>query len=116
VVVKLWLDDVRPPPAGWTWVTTVEAAKHLLATVEVTEASLDHDLGICADCLARNAPGVATLHCDHVPDGYALVRWLVRTGHWPATKPRVHSQNPHGAARMRDVIERYWPERERDAR
>src|SRR5439155_2676500 len=46
--MKVWLDDRRSPypdPDSWTWVRTPAEAIELLKTGEVTEISLDHDLG-----------------------------------------------------------------------
>ena len=100
-MIKLWLDDIRPAPAGWTWVKTVNAAAQLLAVGHfdksraIVEASLDHDLG------------------ENEPTGYDLVKWMAETGFWPETKPRVHSANPPGAENMRATIDRYWRSDER---
>lgn len=43
--MKVFLDDLRPAPAGWTRVYRSEEAITLLETGEVEELSLDHDLG-----------------------------------------------------------------------
>lgn len=44
--VRVWLDDVRPAPEGWVWVKTAEEAKRLIASsIDVTDVSLDNDLG-----------------------------------------------------------------------
>ena len=43
--MKVYLDDNRPCPEGWTLVRWPEEAITLLKTGEVTEISLDHDLG-----------------------------------------------------------------------
>jgi len=43
--MRLWLDDLRPPPPGWEWAKTVEEAILIIESGEVVEASLDHDLG-----------------------------------------------------------------------
>jgi hypothetical protein len=94
--VKLWLDDVRPAPPGWVHAHTIGEAQRYLETGKVEEASLDHDLGF------------------EEPDGSALVRWMAQTGHWPKSKPVVHSMNPVGRQYMESVIERYFgrsPER-----
>ena len=45
VKVRLWLDDERPAPDGWTWVKDAASAIGHLESGLVTEASLDHDLG-----------------------------------------------------------------------
>jgi hypothetical protein len=79
--MKLWLDDVRPAPRGYTLVKTLaEAKKHLETGVE--SASLDHDL----------ADGET---------GVQLLEWMKETGHWPRYKPRVHSGNVKGAIAMK---------------
>ena len=43
--IKVWLDDVRPAPDGWNPVRWPQDAIELLARVNVTHISLDHDLG-----------------------------------------------------------------------
>ena len=90
--MRLWLDDLRPPPSEeWTWIRTVEEAIPLLEGGRVTEASLDHDLG------------------EGVDEGYALVLWMAEHDIWSREAISVHSSNPPGAERMCGVIERYGP-------
>jgi hypothetical protein len=69
--VRLWLDDQKPAPEGWTVVTTIDAARSLLAT-GVDEISL-------GDRLDR----------EH-GRGLELVLWMATTGHWPKRQPHVH--------------------------
>lgn len=108
VEVKLYLDDERPCPVGWTLARSVGEAKDIVRRFIVTHASLDHDLGACSDCL-RSVPGAAaTLSCRHIPNGLDFVRWLVATGAWPPNKPTVHSANPVGRVHMRELIDRFW--------
>jgi hypothetical protein len=87
--MRIWLDDIRPAPQGWVWVDTVEKAIELMASGEVAEASLDHDLG------------------DGEQEGYKLVLWMAENDMWPREAISVHSANPPGAKRMCGVIERY---------
>ena len=79
----------------------------------VTDASLDHDLGACDDCLRREEVAAAAANgaflCEHVPNGTEFARWMVRTGVWPTNKPKVHSANPTGAATMRAMIDTHFP-------
>lgn len=106
----MYLDDVRPIPIGWVGVRTLDEAKKLLVS-GVDEASLDHDLGWCEQCSADTAVrGYATVigSCEHIGTGYDLVCWMEETGHWPKQKPRVHSANPVGASRMRQVIDKHY--------
>jgi len=44
--VKLYVDDVRPCPAGWTVARTPEEAQALLAQGGVDEVSLDYYIGV----------------------------------------------------------------------
>lgn len=100
--MKLWLDDMRVAPAGWTHVKTIEEAQKYLSTGEVEEASLDHDLGF-----QINDEGD---EISYTKTGYDLVKWMAETGCWPKTKPRVHSLNPGGRRNMEGTIDRYFPE------
>lgn len=91
--IRLWLDDLRPVPGGWTWVKTAEEAISLMEGGNVTEASLDHDFG------------------EWIDEGYRLVLYMAEHAGWPSEGTSVHSSNPPGAGRMCDVIERYGPYR-----
>jgi hypothetical protein len=94
--MKVWLDDRRPPrDPDWVWVKTPEEAIELLATGEVTEISLDHDLGLL----------------DRSPEatGYDVVLWVehqVATGGFvPPEVIVVHSANSSAAPKMERGIE-----------
>ena len=91
--MRLWLDDVRPAPEGWTWVRTTEEAIAALRTGTVTEASLDHDLG------------------EGVEEGYAVCLWMAEHGVWPPEGITIHSANVPAGDRMAGVVERYGPYR-----
>lgn len=92
--MKLWLDDVRPAPKGWTQVRSVNEAIAILETGEVVEASLDHDLGD---------------YSHDGGDGWRLVDWMAETGTWPAQSVAVHSANPIGVDRMLSTVDQYGP-------
>lgn len=105
--MKLWHDDVRPPPEeGWTWVRTNDDAKHWLAMGSlVSEISLDHDLGL--HDVDVPDPGedpdgfldVVTLMGQGEDTGYNLVCWMVEHEHVP-DRITIHSWNALGARRM----------------
>lgn len=115
-LVNLWLDDMRPAPEGWVHAKTVDEAKAWIKSVGIERMSLDHDLGACPECLGDQTPEEWLAesyyqnmpHCSHYGTGYDLVCWMEETGHWPLEKPTVHSANPAGAARMRQVIDKHY--------
>lgn len=93
-MIRLWLDDVRPAPTGWTHVKSVNQALRVLANGPVVEVSLDHDLGDYA---------------HDGGDGYRVVDWMAENGIWPRDGVRVHSANPVGRERIQGVIDTYGP-------
>ena len=91
--MKLFLDDERNPPDDtWIVVSTVEDAKSLIQSGKVISLSFDHDLGTAQT-------------------GYDLACWIEEQAFnqnfdlVPSTM-LVHSQNPVGASKIRQVIER----------
>jgi len=84
--MKIWLDDLRPPPEGFIHVKNLSELQVLLAyqpeTIEVM--SFDHDLG------------------DGEPDGYQIIKWMAENhlDRWPV-EVLVHSANPPGAENIR---------------
>lgn len=84
--MKVFLDDERTAPAGWTRVRWPDEAIALLQTGQVTEISLDHDLG-------DDARGT----------GYDVIVWIEEAvacrGFVPPTIT-VHSANTSARVRM----------------
>ena len=98
--MKLWLDDIRPAPPGWTWVKTAVKAAELIKSGVVDIASLDHDLGSLEGGMYGGS---------EAPTGYDLVKWMVRENCFPRVV-RVHSANPVGRMNMVETLKRYKPE------
>jgi hypothetical protein len=94
--VRVWHDDVRPPPDGWLWVRTNEDARKILKTGNVQEISLDHDMG-----LDQLEPSVE--HHDmrgrSEDNGMRLVEWMVANALVPESVV-IHSWNLAGARSM----------------
>ena len=59
--MKIYLDDMRQAPIGWTLVKTAQEALIALSTEKVTHISLDHDLGD-----------------DESGTGYDVILWIER--------------------------------------
>jgi hypothetical protein len=87
--MRVWLDDIRTAPNGWTHVKTVVEAQKMMETGQVTHLSLDHDLG------------------GDGPDAYTLCLWMAENDVWPTDWVGIHSANPVGRANMKAVINRY---------
>lgn len=89
--MKLWVDDMRPPPdETWHWETNSADALRCLQDACVSEISLDHDLG-----------GIDTTR--------PLVTWMAMENHWPKMI-YVHTANPVGGEWLMGTCERYAPE------
>jgi hypothetical protein len=88
--MKLYLDDERPSPPGWTQCHTAHEAIQLLETRFVTHLSLDHDLG---------PPEAGT--------GYDVCLWIEERVHTTSYSPpivTIHSANPVGRQKMKAAL------------
>lgn len=94
--MKLWLDDIRQVPTNgeWVWARSVNEAISFMESLDITEASLDHDLGYWV---------------SEGGDGIAFVLWMADHEKWPSEGIAVHSMNPVGAENMLETIKRYAP-------
>lgn len=102
--MKLWIDDVRPMPEGYThWAKTAEEAISILCDVfcpVVETISFDHDLG-----------GEFT--------GYDVALYIEKASYegtfWRCNWD-IHSANPVGRKRIRQAMEsaeRFWRKEEK---
>jgi hypothetical protein len=98
----LWLDDLRNPEkfgfVGAVWVKNYDEAITALKTGKVTFASLDHDLDL------KMTNGELPLE----KTGYDVICFMEENNIWPVNGVRVHSSNPSGGNRMRQVIYKYY--------
>ncbi len=105
--MKLWIDDVRPAPAGYIWSRTVNRAKEIIVN---NEELLEVNLG-------KPTYRIELIDIDHDAGDYAhdggdyikLLDWLEETGrNYPI---HIHSMNPVGVENMRRIIQRNgWTE------
>lgn len=114
----LWLDDIRPAPDGWRWAKSVDEAIGLLCSKNVTDASLDHDLGYFKEGEDRTEhqldspahyPEWLFQYDNTVREGIDLVKWMCEENIWPSETLAVHSANYDGARRMCGLIEQFGP-------
>ncbi len=84
--MKVYLDDERQTPDGWTRVYWPDEAIALLQSGQVEEISLDHDLGD-----------------DERGTGYDVVLWIedaVATRNFSPPRMTVHSANSSARQKM----------------
>ncbi len=84
--MRIFLDDERRPPEGWTLVRWPQEVIALLQTHKVTHLSLDHDLGN-----------------DERGTGYDVIVWVERAVAVDGFVPpaiRVHSANSSARIKM----------------
>ena len=89
--MKVYMDDERETPEGWVRTYDVETTIQCLKTREVTDLSLDNDLG------------------EGQEEGYKVVDWLEETVYFDDTFPMptvtVHSANASRVQYMRRALE-----------
>ncbi|WP_321876609.1 cyclic-phosphate processing receiver domain-containing protein [Paraburkholderia bannensis] len=88
--MKVFLDDERKTPDGWTRAYWPQEVISLLQTGEVTDLSLDHDLGD-----------------DERGTGYTVLLWLeeqVAIYEMKAPEISVHSANSSARVKMEAAI------------
>jgi hypothetical protein len=88
--MKIYMDDARDTPKGWTRTYTVEQTIDALQTRMVTHLSLDNDLG------------------EGAVEGYKVLDWLEETIYNDSTFPMpevtVHSSNASRVEYMHRVL------------
>ncbi len=98
--IKIWLDDVRPAPEGFSHCHSVNEAISVILRCEQQKFPIeiidcDHDLG---DFAADGG------------DGIKLLDWLAeRNTLYPVA---IHTMNPVGRLNMQRMLKRYWKNEE----
>jgi hypothetical protein len=91
--MKLWVDDIRPPPEDYDFLAkTYEEAVLLLQTGIITYISLDHDLGT-------------------EKTGYDIAKFIEENainGRLPKMKCKVHSMNPIGVLNIKLALRKAY--------
>ena len=125
--MKLWIDDVRPAPEGYTWVKSVEEAKLEVLKMEQQQKMFYEEAFYRLRCMDKhgyhkmlemsNRREIELIDLDHDAGDYTkdggdyikLLDWLEETGrNYPI---RIHSQNPVGVQNMRRIIQKNnWKE------
>lgn len=111
MVLRIWIDDVRPAPDGYVHLRSVDEAKECILFAEEQYAKRNE---VFYDCSHFE---IEIIDIDHDAGNYAcfggdyikLLDWLEETGrNYPI---RIHSMNPVGRENMRAIIRRNgWKE------
>ena len=122
--MKLWIDDVRPAPEGYTWDRSVNEAKWRISYSEAMYWALcmdekyksDEQLELGGETRElikekKKLYQIEVIDIDHDAGDYSndggdyikLLDWLEETGRdYPI---HIHSMNPVGVENMRRIIE-----------
>lgn len=98
-MIKIFLDDIRESPYGWTKTKTPTDTIFLLKNYIVDEISLDHDLGLENET------------------GYDVITWIERqvfTNNYIPPKIHVHTSNPSARDKMNRAVRRIEKEITKD--
>lgn len=99
--MKLWVDDIRPAPEGWTRAKTISEAVDLMMRYgeEITHLSLDHDISILVkvDDVARPYPS---------PDTFKVVAHTATMCLPSSLIVTTHSSNPDGRKAIVSIFQR----------
>lgn len=87
--MKLFLDDIRLAPEGYTQARTYQACIELLCAHEFERVSLDYSLG-------------------ERQTGLDVLKWMVENDRIPP-QLNIHSTHDYGRSAMADYIRRNFP-------
>lgn len=116
MIKKFFFDNIRDvPDTDWVLARDVPAAKSILSEMAYDIWSLDHDIGfqmMCEKCwdewhtdgMVISTEEVLKKGCNHTENGTTLANWAIENVEtWPDLII-IHSANPYGSARMRDIL------------
>lgn len=100
--MKLFVDDLRKSPQGWHHAKTISEAIRTLATHEVEEVSLDHDI---SHAVMMENNGNRSVIARPFPCGetFEPVAWFLKAIKYRG-KVTLHTANPIGAKKMAEIL------------
>lgn len=99
--LRLFVDDIRACPTGWIPARTVTEAIRILATQDVFEISLDHDI----QCQPTHEGAFHSAHCS--PETFEPVaRFLdvLETAFGVGIDVQIHTSNFDAGKKMADIL------------
>ena len=107
--MKLWVDDIRPAPEGWTRARSVTEAIRILATMAVEEVSLDHDISMKV-MVGDEEAGFSEPRPFRSNETFEPVAWFIRElarerpSGWYPEMVTLHTANSNGADKMKAIL------------
>lgn len=98
--MKLFIDDIRRCPDGWHLCRTITEAIRILATMDVSEVSLDHDIAHYKQ-IGEAGLSVA-FDCNETYEAVAWYIALMPTDRRPVVT--FHTANPDGEKKMKAIL------------
>ncbi len=102
---RLWIDDIRPDPEGWTLAKNISEAIKAIEMFNPTEISLDHDIShpVKVGKVSRPYP------CDECFCAVArfivyFYRTLSKVGEDVKPQITIHTANPEGAKDLQAIL------------
>jgi len=112
--MKIWLDDIRLPLIGWTWIKTAEECIEVLKNHwnEIEEISLDHDLAFEHYVVSEQNMKSELEKDEPLPSinktGYDVAKFIeeeVYLNYRIPPKMYCHSDNPAGRKNILSTID-----------
>jgi hypothetical protein len=97
--MRLWVDDIRKEPEGWTRAKTVTEAIRILDMGQVDEVSLDHDISYKVSI----GHGDARPFC--APETFEPVARFIAARFRSSLPVTLHTANAVAAERMKNILE-----------
>lgn len=114
---KLYLDDIRKAPdESWIVVRSYEQFCEWLEKNGLPDTvSFDHDLGHGQAYTKPRGKRVwiPRAEFEQIKDGHDCAKWMLENYGMPRVVA-VHSANPVGAKRIRDLLNDWWKYNERE--
>lgn len=111
--MKLWVDDIRKEPEGWTRARSVTEAIRILDTMPVFEVSLDYDISMKVSVGTEEAgysePRPFRSNETFEPVARFISARYRHEGEPDDIKITLHTANPVGAERMKEILINFDP-------
>ena len=105
--MKLYVDDIRREPRGWTLARTINSAINCIIQFSPAEISLDHDISH-----ETRMGGNLLIHSSD--ECFCAVANFIGAFYQNKTKPKItlHTGNPGGAVKLEHILKDWGIESE----